>query len=97
MKAYPKHLLIGAIVMSILSMTVQGLLIFQHSQGKDLVLSPNTPQLQKPKTTEKPVESNVDVSVKGIQDQKNADVTKIMGILEETQISCRAKKISTQH
>jgi hypothetical protein len=92
MTAYPKHLLIGAIVMSILSMTVQGLLIFQHSQGNDLVASPNTPHLPKPKTTEKSVESNVDVSSKAIQDQKNADVTKIIGILGETQNLMSGKK-----
>ena len=92
MTAYPKHLLIGAIVMSILSMTAQGVLIFQQSQGKDLVGSQNTPQLQKPKTTEKPVESNADVSIKGIQDQKNTDVTKIIGILGETQNLMSGKK-----
>jgi len=92
MTAYPKHLLIGAIVMSILSMTVQGFLLFQNPQGNSLATSPNTPQVQKPKTTEKSVESNVDASSKGIQDQKNTDMTKIIGIFGETQNLMSGKK-----
>jgi hypothetical protein len=92
MTAYPKHLLIGAILMSILSMTVQGRLMFQKSRSSDGVTSQSAPQVIKSKPLDKSTESSVEVSSKVIQDQKSSDVTKIISILGELQNLVSGKK-----
>jgi len=92
MTAYPKHLLIGAILMSILSMTVQGMLMFQKSPSSDGITSQNASQAIKSKPLDKSTDSNVEVSSKVMQDQKTADVTKIINIFGEIQNLVSGKK-----
>jgi hypothetical protein len=92
MTAYPKHLLIGAILMSILSMTVQGMLMFQKSPSGDGITSQNASQAIKSKPLDKSTDSNVEVSSKVMQDQKTADVTKIINIFGEIQNLVSGKK-----
>jgi hypothetical protein len=91
MKVNPKHILISAALMSILSMIVQGMLLFQNSPSNGRVPHANSQSL-KSKSTDNLTEGISEASNKSIQDQKTADVNKILAILGETQNLVSGKK-----
>jgi len=91
MKLNPKHILISAILMSILSVIVQGMLLFQNSPSNGRVPHANS-QSVKSKSTDNLTDGISEASNKSIQDQKTADVNKILAILGETQNLVSGKK-----